>query len=112
LRRRAGLVAQFLGEQAVADALDLDPAVVERWSELCADVPSAGVPPASSKDQPPFVDVSQFVTALSTRPVDRPVTTTGWCVQVTKPCGTTVRVQGPIDPALLEAVVRSATATR
>ncbi len=109
LRRRAGLVAQFMGGCSVADALGVDPAVVERWSELSVTAPLA--PPSTRPS--PFASVSRhIIEAVSPKPVDAPVTTTGWCVQVTKPCGTTVRVQGPMDPASLEAVVRSATATR
>jgi hypothetical protein len=106
LRRRAGVVAQFLGEQAVAEALDLDPSLIARWAE------QYGAARGHAAYDEPFVDVGRQIASVLGGGARSNASTSDWCVNVSKPCGTTIRVQGPIDAALLEAVVRGAISVR
>lgn len=104
LRRRAGMLAQFVGAQTVADALDLDLPLIERWAEVdCAPQDDA----AKGRARHHFVDVGhQLASVLGSNGAGK--TSGDWYVEVSKPCGTRIRVQGPINAALLEAVIRGA----
>jgi hypothetical protein len=108
LRQRAGIVAQFLGESAVAEALELDVMVIAGWAERYG---AAQADADKADEGPAFVDIGrQLATAIGGAAA--PTAGAGWCVEVTKPCGTAIRLQGPFNAALLEAVVRGAAATR
>jgi hypothetical protein len=86
----------------VAATLGVDVARVRQWAELERSEVSP-VEPAG--EVAPFVDVGRQLAAAA---LARHETAAGgvWSAVVLKPCGTSLRIQGPVDVAMVEAVVR------
>lgn len=111
LRRRAAALAMCFGDDPVAAALDVDSSLLMRWctrfmgEAVASELDDGG----AAEGAPGFVEVGGALAAALAPATAKP-NDISWSVEVRKPCGTTVRVQGPLDAASLEALVRAAGA--
>lgn len=92
LRREAGLLAGELGDEVVADALDLKRPRVRQWR---AKYRLPGARPAGAR----FVELSSTVAPGSN----------GIVVEVSR-AGRVVRIQGALDPGALASIISAAFA--
>lgn len=112
LRRRAGTVARFLGEDSVAEVLGVEPRLLVRWGERYVR-PDSSPGNGGEAGADAFVDVGKELAGmLAHSATAAPCGAEPWSVEVVTPSGNSVRIRGPLDGAALEAVVRAAASSR
>lgn len=111
LRRQAAIVGQVLGEDAVAEVLGVEPALLVRWADRYGrfDEPPAATASGGTPAPSAFVDVGKQL-GIAVARGQSSGTAAAWVLEICKPCGTIVRLQGPVDGTLIAAVLRSASA--